>query len=495
MSKAMRILLVRHPYRFIEGSVANEVELPIGLAHIASALERAGHTVRIYDAAVRYDVASINAAWSAGQPVHVGDSWDRFAQAVAGEWNLVGISSMFYTQMPMALEAARVVRRVLPHVPIVMGGPPATVRPQDYLNEPAVDYVLRGEAERPMVAFADALARGESIENLPSLSFRADGRIQNNPLAEYPVDLDVLPMPAYHLLNLDEQMTGLQHGPKGWFTEPRRVVPIVTTRGCPFQCTFCSIHLHMGRKWRRHSVRYVLDHVRHVVTKLDCRNIYFMDDNMGLDPARFEEMLDGLLALKAEGLGITWRTPTGMRVDRLTREILRKARDAGCEAIVLAVESGSQRVLNEVMHKKLDLQQVIAVSRWCKEVGIKARAGFVIGMPGETLEEMEETIQFAWMLLRKYGIRGHPSTATPFYGTELYDVCQEKGYLTEPMTPDNCARGVQGRSMIRTPEFTPEDLARVRERFERQGSWSRYAIRQVGRAVRRAIKGDPHEAE
>jgi len=492
MPSKLRILLVRHPYRHIAGSVANEVEMPIGLAHLASALEQAGHAVRIYDAAVRHDLAAMNAADAAGADVHVGDSWDRFEREAAAEpYDLIGLSNLFYTQMPMALEAARRVRRVRPDVPIVVGGPPATVRPQDYLAEPAVTWVLRGEAERPLVALADALAEGRPVEDLPSLSLRADGGVRSNPLAPYPEDLDVLPLPAYHLLDLAAQMTTVQHGPKGWYREERRVVPIVTTRGCPFRCTFCSIHLHMGRKWRTHSVGYVLDHVRHVVTRLGCRTVYFMDDNMGLDPRRFEAMLDGLLALKAEGLGIAWRTPTGMRVDRLTREILRKARQAGCEAIVLAVESGCQRVLDECMHKQLDLAKVEQVAAWCREVGIKARAGFMVGMPGETLAEMEETVRFAWRLLRRCGIRGHLSTATPFYGTELHALCEAKGYLASPMTPDNCARGVQGRSMIRTPEFTPADLVRVRERFERQGSWPRYLVRRIGRTLRRIVRGRP----
>jgi radical SAM superfamily enzyme YgiQ (UPF0313 family) len=306
---------------------------------------------------------------------------------------------------------------------------------------------------------------------------------------EYPEDLDVYPMPAYHLLDMEANMVAARRGRDGWRLEPRRNVPIVTSRGCPFRCSFCSIHLHMGRRWRTNSVPYVIDHVRHILAKLGHRVIYFMDDNMGLEPTRFEEMLDGFLALKAEGLAFSWKTPTGMRTDRLTYAILRKAREAGCDAISLAVESGSQRVLDQVIHKKLDLAKVVQVATWCRQVGIKARAGYIMGLPGETLPDIEKTIRFAAMLKRKYGIRGHVSTATPFYGTELYDRCVKNGYLAGPITPDTAAVGVQGRSLIRTPDFAPEDLARLRRKFDRQGSWPRYAIRQVGRALRRVLKG------
>ncbi len=500
----MRILLIRHPYRYIPGSVGTEIELPIGLVSLAAVLEQGGHAVRIYDAAVRYDLDAMNAA-DAGAGLrpgeaglrpgeagatHLGDSWDRFRDEVAAApYDLIGISNLFYTQLPMALEAARAVRAVHPGTPIVAGGPHAAVRPEDYLAEPAVDYVIRGEGERPLLALADALAAGRPVDDLPSLSFRHAGAIRSTPLVEYPTDLDVYPMPAYHLLDLEAQMVVPRREKGGWTLAPRRVVPIVTSRGCPFRCSFCSIRLHMGRRWRAHSVGYVLGHVRHIVGELGHRAIYFMDDNMGLDAERFEAMIDGFLALKAEGLGFSWKTPTGMRTDRLTYDILRKAREAGCDAISLAVESGSQRVLDEVIHKKLDLAKVVEVAGWCREVGIRARAGYILGMPGETLAEMEETIRFAVMLKRRYGIRGHVSTATPYYGTELYETCVREGYLALPMTPENMARGVQGRSMIRTPDFTPEDLVRMRRRFDRQGSWPRYAVRRVGRALRRLVKG------
>jgi radical SAM superfamily enzyme YgiQ (UPF0313 family) len=228
-------------------------------------------------------------------------------------------------------------------------------------------------------------------------------------------------------------------------------------------------------------VDYVLNHVRFIVEKLGLRTIYFMDDNFGLDPARLESILDGLLAMKKEGIEIDWRTPTGMRIDRLTYDILKKAHQSGCKAISLAVESGSQRVLDEVIHKKLDLAKVVEVAGWCREIGIKARAGYIMGMPGETLADMEETVRFATMMKKKFHIRGHLATATPFYGTQMYDICQKEGYLALPMTPENVARGVQGQSMIRTPEFTPDDLDRIRDRFEAQGSWIKNLARKFKR--------------
>ena len=488
----MRILLIRPPYRYVPGSVAGEIELPIGVIQLAACLEAAGHTVRVYDAAVRYDLDRMNAEDDSGcGEVHIGDTWEAFRREIAAEpWDLVGVSNQFYTQMPYALEAARVVRETLPEALVVIGGPPATVRPDDYLAEPAVDAVLRGEADETLVRLAGALESGRDYADIDGLSLRhPDGSHRHNPPASPPRDLDALPLPAYHRLNLEEHYHAVRRDDeKGWRFEARRVIPIVTSRGCPFNCSFCSIHLHMGRRWRANSVEYVLDHVRHIVTELGVRTVFFMDDNFGLDARRLEAILDGLIAMKAEGLGIEWRTPTGMRVDRLTRAILAKAREAGCVAISLAVESGSQRVLDEVIHKKLDLDKVLEVAGWCREVGIKARAGYIMGMPGETLDDMLETVRFALRLKKRYRIRGHLATATPFYGTELHAICEREGYLIKPMTPENVARGVQGESMIETPEFTPGDLIRIRQKFESQGGWLRRTLREMDRRRRHLLK-------
>jgi radical SAM superfamily enzyme YgiQ (UPF0313 family) len=236
--------------------------------------------------------------------------------------------------------------------------------------------------------------------------------------------------------------------------------------------------------YRKHSAGFVIEHARYVVEELGVRHIYFVDDNVAQDQARFDAMLDGFIRMAEEGKAFVWETPNGMRTDRLTREILEKCRRAGCRSIALTVESGSQRVLNEVIHKKLDLDKVVEVAGWCKELGIKARAGFIAGLPGETLEDMEKTVEFAHMLRRRFGIKGHLSTATPYYGTSMHETCVEHGYITEAMTPDRLAVAVQGEGMIATEDFTVEDVKEVRGRFERRGG----LLRKLGKKIERTVK-------
>lgn len=480
----MRVLLIRPPATFLRGSLAEELEIPLGLMYLGAACERAAHEVEIYDPAVEYDIEKMNA--DDDGPVHVGASWEDLRAHIRRKpWDVIGIGNPFYTQYPNAVETACIAREVHPSARIVMGGPHPTVEPAMVLEDAAeVDVVVRGEGEETFVELLDAFGSGRPLEEVRGIAFRRDGDIVLAEPRPHVTDLDALGRPAYHLVDLEKYMHRVKLGRDGrWVLKPHRLLTMLTSRGCPYRCVFCSVHLHMGRRYRTHTARFVLDHVRYVAEELDVRHIYFVDDNLGQDRARFEEILDGLIALNDEGLGITWETPNGIRTDRLTFNILEKAKRAGCRSVMLTVESGSQRVLDEVIQKRLDLGKVVEVAGWCRRLGIKARAGFIVGLPGETLAEMEETVRFARMLRRRFGINGHLSTATPYYGTRLNDLCRDGNYVREEMTPARLAVAIQGEGMIATEDFTVEDVKAVRRRFERRG-----ALRRLGKSIERTVK-------
>ena len=150
---------------------------------------------------------------------------------------------------------------------------------------------------------------------------------------------------------------------------------------------------------------------------------------------------------------------------------------------MLTVESGSQRVLDDVIRKRLDLDTVVQVAGWCKELGLKSRSRFIAGLPGETLEDMEKTVRFAHMLRRRFGINGHLSTATPYYGTRLYEVCREGDCIQGEMSPTRLAVAIQGEGMIATEDFSVSDVKAIRRKFERRGP-----LRALGKRIERAVK-------
>jgi len=481
----MNVVLLRPPMEFHRGwDVAAETQIPLALMYLGASLRRAGHNVTLIDGAVQTEPSAL--VFSKEGVLHVGMPWEEFVRAVLGAApDLVGISNLFYTQMPQALRAAREIRAALPKTSIIIGGPPVTVRPQDFLAEPAITAAVLGEGDTILPALADALARGQPLSGVRGVAYRQDGRIQTTERAEYVEDLDTLPDPAYDLIDLERYMRVATMDASGhWRWKPRRILTLLTSRGCPFQCTFCAAHVHMGRRYRTHSPERVLAHIRFIATELGVRHLHFIDDNLGQNKIRFHAILDGLIAMKKEGLPITWETPIGMRTDKLTFDILEKAKAAGCQAIFLTVESGSQRVLNEVIDKHLNLESVVQAAEACKKLGLKARSGFIMGLPGETLEDMQMTVDFAHTLKRKYGIRGHNTLATPLYGTRLYEICAEKGYLRQEITPDNVARAFEEGGMIETEDWTIPQLRAMRDKFKSQSSWLHRTVRNLKRAIR-----------
>jgi radical SAM superfamily enzyme YgiQ (UPF0313 family) len=437
----MNVLLLRPPMEFHRGwNVAAEAEIPLALMYLGAVLRREGHPVSLFDGAIEAEPSP--PVFSAEGVLHIGASWADMARAVRdARPGLVGISNLFYTQMPQALRAAREVRAVLPHVPIVVGGPPVTVRPEDYLADPAITVAALGEGEAVLPALARALARGEPLSGVRGIAYRDGGRMCVNERAEYIDDLDTLPDPAYDLVDLD-------------------------------------------RRYRMQSPERVLAHVRFIARDLGIRHIHFIDDNLAQHKPRLHAILDGLIAMKKEGMPITWETPIGMRTDKLSYDILEKSKEAGCQAIFLTVESGSQRVLEEVIDKHLRLESVVEAAEACRTLGLKARSGFIMGLPGETLQDMQRTVDFAHMLKRKYGIRGHNTLATPLYGTRLYDICVEKGYLRQEMTPDAVARSFEEGGMIETEDWTLAQLRAMRDKFKSQSSWLHRTMRKIKRAMR-----------
>jgi radical SAM superfamily enzyme YgiQ (UPF0313 family) len=253
-------------------------------------------------------------------------------------------------------------------------------------------------------------------------------------------------------------------------TGAERAVSIVTSRGCPFRCVFCSIHLHMGRKWRAHSVEYVLHHVDFLVDKYGVRHIHFEDDNISSNVHRFRGILDGLIK---RGTRVTWDTPNGIRVDTLTRDVLAGCKASGCVYLVFGVESGNQRVLDEIVEKRLDLQAVERVAKWCKEFSLDTGSFFVIGFPGETRQDMKDTVGYALRLQRRYDVNPALFVAIPYPGTVLERIFSERNLLRKELSAEEMLGIARGSMVIDGDTFLGRDIVSMRKRLFR---WYRFNI-------------------
>jgi magnesium-protoporphyrin IX monomethyl ester (oxidative) cyclase len=304
------------------------------------------------------------------------------------------------------------------------------------------------------VELFDCISKNGDLSNVKGIGFKNNGDIKINEARELIRNLDDLPFPALDLMPM-EMYFKAAHGERGQRQDciyNDRWTTIITSRGCPMNCIFCSVHLTMGRLYRPRSPENVLSEIERDYNQFGIRHFNLEDDNATWSIERFERICDMIIEKK---LNITWSAPNGLRADRVTDELVKKMKLSGCKKVYVASESGSQRVLDEVIDKKIKLKDVENAVELFAKNGVEVSVFFMMGLPGETKEEIWETINFAKRLRKKGASGASFSMATPQYGTRLYKVAVEKGYFDPNTDPTNFALFIAN---IQTPEFTREDL-------------------------------------
>lgn len=331
-----------------------------------------------------------------------------------------------------------------------------------YLDAPATDLegdplVLRYEGEPSLKRLAARVARGETI---PGGEVWAHGE---------PFPLDDLPAPAWDLVDAEatfaavRRVLGSPWRPGPMPPEPRRTLPLVTSRGCPYGCIFCTRNpgLEDRRAVRSVPLSRVERWVARWVDELGLQRLVILDEVANLDRARF----DGLLAMVARH-GLSVELPNGLRADRLTRQQV-QALAPLTSGLAVSQESASQRVQAEVLGKNLAPGAVERVARWCQEEGLPLSVHYLIGIPGETRAELSQTLEMAARLMEQYGARPLVQNATPLPGTELYQRCQDQGLLVDHR-PEELWAAFQGRGIVRTEAFDPQLLDLARRALQRR---------------------------
>ena len=291
---------------------------------------------------------------------------------------IVGITT-FTEARHNALRAVAIAKEINPRVKTILGGVHATVMYQQIMeNYPAVDIICRGESETTIVELFQALSNGDDLRKVKGIVHRQDGEIVVTEEREKIRDLDALPFPNYDDLDLKKYKNVDGH----W--KGKSVAAIITSRGCPFSCSFCSSRSVWGN-WRPRSISNVLDEIEWLVSQYGYELVNTADDIFTLNKARIKEFCQGILN---RGLGIEWGAQT--RADCVSLKMLELMREAGCQWLIFGVESGSPTILKN-LNKKEKIEDVVNAFAWCKKVGIKAGFNVIIGAPGETKATIEET--------------------------------------------------------------------------------------------------------
>ncbi len=420
---------------------------PMGLAYLGAVLERAGIEVRIVDCLVdgwhhRQDVAD--------NIIRIGLGFDRI-EAIIRDYapDMVGVNSQFTLQRHNAHQIYAAARRVDKGIVTVGGGAHPTVMPELVLADKNVDFAVLGEGEATIIDLINYLGGRGDIGNMDGLAYRDNGDIRIIPRTRFITDLDALPFPARHLLDM-EKYFGLKssHGTR----RKRRFSPIVTSRGCPAKCTFCSAYRVWGRRFRYRSPENVIAEMQEIKERYGIEEIMFEDDNVTLNVNRAGRLFDLMIS---EKLDFVWDTPNGVAVYALNEALIDKMKASGCYSLNLALESGSQEVLDNIIKKPVRLPRAKELVRYAQNIGIKVKMYLIIGMPGETKEQMRANFRMA----KELGIyTPFVSVATPYPGSELYDTCREKGYIPPDFSLDNLF--IRSFS-ISTEDWTGADVREV----------------------------------
>jgi magnesium-protoporphyrin IX monomethyl ester (oxidative) cyclase len=450
----MKVLLINPPQTFYPGSDAPAGNLPLGLMYIAAVLDKAGYKAEILDAFM-----TDSSFLKVGDTIEVGMPYGRIREEIRRRKpDVVGIANPFTCQAEHAVRVGNIVKEVDPSILTVVGGPHVTVVPVEFLKEAKnVDIAVVGEGEYTMLDIAKCFDGHKNITDVKGIAYRKNHTIVQNSPRPFIKNLDELPYPAYHLVEMEQYLNPKKIEYRSF---KDRAISMITSRGCPFNCSFCSVHLHMGKMFRAHSANYVINHIEHVVNKYRVKTIFFEDDNLTFDLKRFEAICDKIIE---KDIKVNWETPNGVRPDYLTLSLLKKMKKSGCQSVFFGIESGDQYILDNVIGKSLNLKDVMKVAKMCKEIGLKTGAFYIIGFPGEKKENMLRTVELALRLKKEFDVGMHLFFATPSYGTRLYEECKKKGYIQENLTPRAFAevRQTRGMPLIETEDFMPIEVKEI----------------------------------
>jgi len=446
------LLFLENRQRDITNFVRQAIPMPMGILYLSAVLEKEieGVSIHVIDFA-----KALNAA--AGNPTlrlaGIEEFVDYYLEALAPKDfvpDFVGLSILFSTAHKTSGHIADGVKRRWPGVPVVVGGMHATNAVPSLLAMPSVDYVCRGEAESIISNLVMSLARGDDCEQIKGIygrqklaAFQARAHsgfpvIQSPAPEETPSqhagaectamesaeavdDIDLIPFPAWHLIPMEEYVhCGFARTLDG--LEEYREATIMTTRGCPFLCTFCSSWTVHGRKMRYRSAANVVAELEILRERFRVNMVTPEDDLFTVKKARIIELCNAIS--DRFGKEMRFQFPNGLSVATLDREVIDAMVRMGMTLANIAVESGSAYVQKHIIKKNCDLTRARRVIQDCRDAGVWVRTYFVVGFPGESLAQIQETFDFAASIPSdwcKFNI------AAPLVGTEMYHQMLDRG--------------------------------------------------------------------
>jgi len=355
---------------------------------------------------------------------------EELVERIKGKnYDVIGLSVLFSTDLPNLYETAKAVKKAQPSATIVVGGLHPTIYPDEifeldieFNNERTIDFIIRGEGEQRFVDFVNLLKKGFVNKNADGLvGFVSQSEFIFNNQVETIQDIDALPFPAFHLLPMEKYFE--INVPFSPVPQGNRVIPMLTTRGCPIGCTFCA-NTNTWKKHRKRSVENIMAEINHWKSTFKIDEIQFADDNLTFDMNHAMEKFEAM-----KGANILWCTPNGTMINKLDEQLVQLMADSGMYQITLSLDSANTRTLKELHHKPVDLNSIPGLISKCRELGVFTHGTLVVGMPGETMQEISDGFDYVKNELHFTSVSAFIAAAIP--GSELYHQMLEEGKITK----------------------------------------------------------------
>ena len=476
-------LLLENRQRDITNFVRQAVTMPMGILYLSAVLEEEieGVSIHVIDyAKALSEVASDPTVCFAGIDAFV----DYYLQTLVPKDfvpDIVGLSILFSTAHKTSGHIANGVKRRWPGVPVVVGGMHATNAVPSLLAMSSIDYVCRGEAESIISNLVMSIVRGDDCEEIKGIfgrrklaafearalsglpinqsikqedvqSWQAGAQSATMESADLIDDIDLIPFPAWHLIPMEEYVHG-GFARKIDVVEQYREATIMTTRGCPYHCTFCSSWTVHGRKMRNRSVANVIAELEILRDRYRVNMVTPEDDLFTVKKARIIELCNAISDRFGKDMGFQF--PNGLSVATLDRDVIDAMVKMGMSVANIAVESGSAYVQKHIIKKNCDLTRAERVIQDCRDAGVWVRTYFVLGFPGESVGQIQETFDFAASIPTDWS---HFSIAAPLVGTEMFHQMLDRGDIDETFNWDD---SFYNERQFDTTEVAAEQLKRM----------------------------------
>jgi anaerobic magnesium-protoporphyrin IX monomethyl ester cyclase len=453
-AKIRKVMLIQPPAWCNNMRSDMNPNVPLGIAYIAATLIENGYEVTMLDAFIEgWDIETRLSP----DRLRVGLPFEEIRDRIAAEApDAVGITSMFTAQRKNMHKVAELVKDVDPNTVVVVGGAHPTSAPTSVLEDPNVDAIVLGEGDNSITSLLKTIESDGDLASLDGVGFcDDDGQMVIQDKTQQIEDLDTLPFPARHLLPMEKYFNaGVRHGGPN---KGNRAASLITSRGCQYRCNFCTAFKVFTRRPRMRSTENVMAELEELVNTYKVDEIFFEDDQLIAKQRHSGEIFDAI----AENFNFVWDTPNGVSAWLLNDEIIGKMKASGCYRINLAIESGNQDVLKNIINKPVKLDHIPGLVKLIKKHGMEPTIFLVAGNIArdrvETLDEIRDSFRFA----RRIGVNPFVSYLTAYPGSEVLDIAEEKGYLVPGFDWDNL---MINKQQLQTSEWTPEQLQAVVER-------------------------------